>query len=421
MTREEGFDEVFLVSGASVMFLFVMPIFNAVRRILPGMPHVDVLYKACVVLHVSLVVVQIAVLQAYMVRYVGMGTLGFLAIDLLLIATVVFDQWATAWATLYIALLNLKFYLIWRVAFFAVEFLDNVDSLGPNGLLVACLLTIPIIQFFVLIHRLRRGMDLFSAYTTNMVAVFAHTLHVLDVTALFMSGSLREVAANYSDSMYLYLVLSITGGMAANIYHVLLFFPSNDDDDNGGAGGDAKAMHALGEYFGRNNRAIMMMRGGLFEDNSTGGGRIGGGGGDAGFLKQGRGGFFGGNSTRSGGRKGGSKRSGARNVASLGASEGTQDEGLVHYLMWLVFFVDLPFGSIRLVAWWINGVQLSSLFAKNVMMCVSATHLLVVHSKDADSSHQVESNSYQQDAENGSNNNKPPGYVQASQQRVSRR
>lgn len=415
MTGQQGFDEVFLVVGASVLFLFVVPIFNALRRILPALPSVDVLYKCCVALHVSLVITQVAVLQSYMVRYVGVGTLGFLTVDLLLIVTVVFDQWATAWATVYIALTNLKFYLIWRVAFFSVEFLDSVDSLGPNGLLVACLLTLPVIQFFVLTHRLKRGMDLFSAYTTNMVAVFAHTLHVLDVTALFMSGSQRSVAAEYSDSMYLFLFLSITGGMASNIYHVLLFFPSNDDDDDR-LHANSKAMNALGEYFGKSNRAIINMRGGLFDDNngSGGSGGIGIGGGGGGATLVARGGMFGGGGGSRRGRRGGGAgaggkggsrtRSGARTVASLGASEGTQDEGLVHYLMWLVFFVDLPFASIRLISWWINGVQLSSLFAKNVMMCVSAIHLLVVHSRGA-ADHE------------SANQNRPPGYLYASEVR----
>jgi hypothetical protein len=270
----------------------------------------------------------------------------------------VFENLATIWATLYIVTTSTKLYLIWRTAFFTAEFRTGNTALGPNGLLAASLLTLPVIQFFIITSRLRRGHDLFSAYTTNMVAVFAHTLHVMDVTALYMQGSHEESAIS-GDSQYLYLTLSIFGGVAANLYHVLLFFPTNDD----GSGGGSAETNAIAAAFGGVGGGRYTGAGGFFDNASSSGGAL----------------------RALGGRRGGQRRKGgnsARDVAALGASEGTQDEQLVHYLLWLVFFVDLPFGAVRLVSWWVHGVALSSLAAKNVMMITAATHLLVVHSKE---------------------------------------
>lgn len=353
-----GFDEVFCIIGACTLFLFTKDFYGPIRKLIPPLPPVHILTRIVVGMHVLLVIGQVGVLQAYLVEYVGIAMLGFLGVDLLLLPVVVFDQYATIWATLYVVLTNVKLYLIWRTAFFNPDFTASRTSLGPNGLLAASLLTLPVIQLFIITSRLKRGLDLLSAYTTNMVAVFAHTLHVMDVTALYMTGSHDESAIS-GDSQYLYLALSIFGGVAANLYHVLLFFPTQDDATPATSNAITAALGGVGGGGGRYTAAGA---GGFFDTATSSGGALRALGG------------------RSGKRRGG----GARDVASLGASEGTQDEGLVHYLMWLVFFVDLPFGSVRLVSWWVNGGILSSLAAKNLMMITAATHLLIVHSKGAD-------------------------------------
>ena len=82
-----------------------------------------------------------------------------------------------------------------------------------------------------------------------------------------------------------------------------------------------------------------------------------------------------------------------------------------------MFFIDLPFGSIRLISWWIGGFQLSSLFAKNVMMCVSAIHLLVVHSRDA-ADHELAINSTHHHHHQSNNNNNNSSTTQNRQQPV---
>jgi hypothetical protein len=67
-------------------------------------------------------------------------------------------------------------------------------------------------------------------------------------------------------------------------------------------------------------------------------------------------------------------------VAALSSSEGTKDERLLHYLLWLLFFVDLPYAAVRLVAFVVHGTQISVFAAKNFMMVTASTILVINHS-----------------------------------------
>jgi hypothetical protein len=151
----------------------------------------------------------------------------------------------------------------------------------------------------------------------------------------------------------MFLMLSIMGLIAANLYYVLLFFPGSDVDKTDVAIAGAARATGSRPFF---NSAAQLARA-----NADAGDAVLGG-----VLRRPR------------------RVGDARDVASLAASHGTKDETLVHYLLWLVFFVDLPFAALRLVAWWVHNVRLSALLAKNVMMLVASIHLLIVHGRSAD-------------------------------------
>jgi hypothetical protein len=72
-------------------------------------------------------------------------------------------------------------------------------------------------------------------------------------------------------------------------------------------------------------------------------------------------------------------------VAGLSAKgDGTRDERLLHYLVWLLFFLDLPFVAVRLIAFVVHNTQLSVFVAKNGMMMTACVMLLLNHSAHAD-------------------------------------
>jgi hypothetical protein len=68
-------------------------------------------------------------------------------------------------------------------------------------------------------------------------------------------------------------------------------------------------------------------------------------------------------------------------LAGLSAKgDGMKDERLLHYLLWLLFFVDLPFAVVRLVAFLVHRTQLSVFLAKNAMMMTACVMLVLNHS-----------------------------------------
>eukprot|EP00742_Colponemidia_sp_Colp-10_P017063 GILJ01019596.1.p1 GENE.GILJ01019596.1~~GILJ01019596.1.p1 ORF type:complete len:436 (-),score=50.31 GILJ01019596.1:63-1349(-) len=56
--------------------------------------------------------------------------------------------------------------------------------------------------------------------------------------------------------------------------------------------------------------------------------------------------------------------------------EGSRDESLLHYFMWSLFMIDLPYASMRFIAFCVHGTMLSPFFAKNIVMIGSVTMLL---------------------------------------------
>mmetsp|Transcript_32426 Transcript_32426/g.100303 ORF Transcript_32426/g.100303 Transcript_32426/m.100303 type:complete len:343 (-) Transcript_32426:26-1054(-) len=68
-------------------------------------------------------------------------------------------------------------------------------------------------------------------------------------------------------------------------------------------------------------------------------------------------------------------------VAGLSAkADATKDERLLHYLLWMLFFVDLPFGAVRFVAFLVHSTRLSVFVAKNGMMMTACVMLVLHHS-----------------------------------------
>ena len=303
-------NEFMTVTSVCTLFFLAFPLYGVARRVLPSMPSTTVISYALRALWVAVYIMQVAGLIAYLTMHNDKLNYLFLIPDIAL-ALLIFRTKATAFfATLYVLILCVKMMILWP-ALTTANFNSPNNPLGPNGLKVLLLLTIPNVQFPVLTARVGKGTDLFDAYTQNMAAVFTHTMHVMDTIDMYFI-LLQPQGDDFSvDVQYMLLMFSVMGAVACNLYHVLLFFDMDDGTD--GAAG-AVRLRRLGD------------------------------------------------------------------VAALSGREGTKDERLLHYLLWLLFFVDLPYLAVRLIAFLVHGTQISVFLAKNFMMITASTILVINHS-----------------------------------------
>lgn len=189
--------------------------------------------------------------------------------------------------------------------FSTADSISNKNSeLGVNGLLSTLMLSIPMVNYPAVLSKLQSGMSIFDSYAHNMAAVFAHTIHIMDVLEMYMLGVQRQQFA--ATVQYMILIFSLMGFVSCNIYYTSLFFSDAAVD-----------------------RMIRRFQPTAMDSLET---------------------------------------------ASL-------DQTLLHYFMWVVFFVDLPYAAMRWVAFCVHGTQLSTFFAKNVVMLVSVAMLMMYHAK----------------------------------------
>jgi len=57
------------------------------------------------------------------------------------------------------------------------------------------------------------------------------------------------------------------------------------------------------------------------------------------------------------------------------------DEDMLHYLIWLCFYIDLPLLTARIVLWTSHGVPLSLFIVKDIKMITVVLTMMVKHSK----------------------------------------
>ena len=314
-----GWNEVFTVVGSLFIFPIATATYNAVSFLLP---QVSKQTEALLWLHglrIALVLVYIGqqgLFLAYLVNYSSSLAWFFVIPDALYLVLMVgsqyFGKFPSLWVNLYVLTLAGKIAVFWphldQSDSSTNTFADRNNSLGPNGLMATLMLTIPLIEFPVLISRLKMGVPIVEAYTFNMAAVFAHTLHFMDVLELYFLGLSRATFA--ADVQYLLLIFSVMGLIASNLYYVNLFFSDSSVDQ-------------------------VMYR---FQPT-------------------------------------------AAIVDVLASKNATQNENLLHYFVWVLFFVDLPYGAMRFVAFCVHGTRISTFFAKNLMMMSSVTMLLFQHSR----------------------------------------
>ncbi|KEG09514.1 hypothetical protein DQ04_05091000 [Trypanosoma grayi] len=223
VVRVDGWDEVFAVVGAYWFF----PAATAAYHLAARMPFITraleakLWFYALQVLLLLTYVAQQGVFIAYLVRYVGRHCWLFMIPDVAVAAMMLASQrvrFAWQWPTLYVLAQAGKLAAFWS------EMDRNFEAttpMGADGLLGMLVLTIPVVQFPVLISRLRAGTSLTKAYTTNMAAVFAHVLHFMDVLELYFSG--REMR-NFPGSVKpLVLFFAVMGHITCNMYYATLF------------------------------------------------------------------------------------------------------------------------------------------------------------------------------------------------------
>ena len=313
LTASEGYDEVFTVVGSLFVFPFV---FVAYRLLYPYFPTFNSQLESTLWyngLRVALAVVygiQQGFLLAYLTHYVSRLCYVFLLGDIVLLFLMILStKFTSVWANLYVLLMAVKMGIFWPILDQSKTkdnpFANLNNTLGPNGLLAILMTTIPIIQFPVLISKLGGGSTtIVDAYTGNMAAVFAHTLHYMDVLELYFQGQERLKFAD--DVQYLLLLFALMGFVSCNLYYISLFF--SDD-----------TVQRIVKKF---------------------------------------------------------------QPTAMDAMETTKDETLLHYFMWVVFFVDLPYACMRFIAFLVHGTTISTFFAKNLMMMASVAMLMVQHSRE---------------------------------------
>ncbi|ESL07298.1 hypothetical protein TRSC58_05015 [Trypanosoma rangeli SC58] len=231
--RTNCWDEVFVVAGTYCLFYAVI----AVCQTTPRMPCVTHVFgaKLCVYALQLLLwltyLAQQAVLLAYLVMYVGplcwlflipdFAVAGMLAVTMTLTTSPA--QLMQHWPAFYVFVQAGKLGVLWSVLGGAIM---SATRMGPDGLLGSLMLTILLVQFPVLLSRLRVGMSLTRAYTTNMAAVFAHVLHFMDVLQLYFTGT--EMPQFPINVNRLVLFLAIMGHITSNMYYTALFLKDEE-------------------------------------------------------------------------------------------------------------------------------------------------------------------------------------------------
>ena len=314
--NESGWNEVCTVLGSLFVFPVMSIVYEFVAKRLPRLSKSTESTLWFYGLRIALLCVycvQQGLFMTYLVLYSGSLCWLFLIADIpFLVLQLISTKFTAIWMHLYIIVLAVKFGVFWpnldQSDAADNPFANRDNQLGPNGLLATLMLTIPVIQFPVLISRLKLGMSMTEAYTTNMAAVFAHLLHFLDVLEMYMLGLERRAFA--SDVQSLILIFVMMGLITSNLYYIALFF--NDDTVE---------------------RMLQKLQPNTFD--ALGGGN----------------------------------------------SVAGEDESLLHYFVWVLFFIDLPYGTMRFVAFIVHGTKISTFFAKNLMMMASVIMMLVQNSK----------------------------------------
>ena len=231
--NESGWNEVCTVLGSLFVFPVMSIVYEFVAKRLPRLSKSTESTLWFYGLRIALLCVycvQQGLFMTYLVLYSGSLCWLFLIADIpFLVLQLISTKFTAIWMHLYIIVLAVKFGVFWpnldQSDAADNPFANRDNQLGPNGLLATLMLTIPVIQFPVLISRLKLGMSMTEAYTTNMAAVFAHLLHFLDVLEMYMLGLERRAFA--SDVQSLILIFVMMGLITSNLYYIALFF--NDD------------------------------------------------------------------------------------------------------------------------------------------------------------------------------------------------
>lgn len=306
VTGLEGWDEVFTVCGMLFIFPILLFLYRLIAPMIPRLPprrENTVWFWLLRAVLVGSFILQSAFFLIYLAKYNGDWYYFFILPDALIcLMMLASTRLTTLWSYLYISVMATKMGLFW----FNLDpsngpnvFQEKGNKYGVNGFLALLMLILPMIHYPVIISRLEAGMGMTEAYTTNMAAVFAHILHIMDSLELYMQGQTRRALA--ADVQYMLLIFALMGFVACSIYYITLFF--------------------------RDEAAEKIIR--RFQSNV------------------------------------------------LGDLETSKDESLLHYFMWTMIFIDLPYASMRFVAFCVhNNTKLSPFFAKNIAMIGSVLMLL---------------------------------------------
>ncbi|KAF5220287.1 hypothetical protein ECC02_006723 [Trypanosoma cruzi] len=233
IVRVKGWDEVFAVVGTCCFFHPATVVYQWASR----MPCMARLQESRIIFHALQFLLSLAylaqqtVLMAYLVLYFGPFCLLFLISDIAIAAMMAMTMLlqslpmpiARHWPAFYVLGQAGKLVVLWSAL---GEPMVAAPRMGVNGLLGTLMLTIPVVQFPVLISRIRVGMSLTKAYTTNMAAVFAHVLHFMDVLELYFTGvEVRQFSGNVK---LLVLFFAVMGHITCNLYYASLFFKDEE-------------------------------------------------------------------------------------------------------------------------------------------------------------------------------------------------
>ena len=303
LTGAEGWDEVLTVIGMLFIFPILLFLYRLVSPLIPRLQQRTenaVWYWVLRTVLVGSFILQSTLFMLYLVRYNDNWHYFFLVPDVIIVLMmIVSTRLTTLWSFLYVIVTATKMGLFW----FNLEkktFVEKGNILGINGFLAMLMLILPMVHYPVIISRLEAGMTMTEAYTTNMAAVFAHILHVMDSLELYMQGEDRLTLSG--TVQYLLLLLALMGFVACSVYYITLFFRDEESEN-------------------------IIRR---FQTNA------------------------------------------------LGDLESTRDESMLHYFLWSMIFIDLPYGSLRFVAFLVHNENtiLSPFFAKNIAMIGSVLMLL---------------------------------------------
>jgi hypothetical protein len=325
IVQTDGYNEVFLVLGCLFLGPVIYTLYElATKFCAPTMkPSTELkLWTWGIRVAITLsFLAQAACLMVYLYAYVGQECLAFLVADIILLAIMLLRMsWTSLWTTIYVLIFAVKIGIFWPNLDPSATDNHSSTTPAPSGN-----------HFLSIYNDLGENGWLATLFITIPIIHFPVHLSRLptagSIPEAFMSnmGAVFAHMLHYLDTLELYFLGVKRTGLPVDVQYLILMF-------------SLMGCVTCNVYF------ISL----FYQDDTV-------------------------EKTL--------KRFQPSVVGVFSAEEGVKNEDLLHFFLWMLFFIDLPYAALRGIIWIVHGTDLSVFFAKNLMMMASVATLIIQHSR----------------------------------------